>query len=208
MKLCRVPIAGVLISVGISAVSFADDGTTATTNIIRKCIPSENLRLKIDGKIGGFIAKKLTGIEGKGSGEIFRDGELLGKMIEASPNDAAQIYGMYLNCVKPEIDEYIEARTTSGPLEITPGTSFSAKNQSSVSLFGGDYVFSVREARLGRDRKTVWKVKTTLVGGGRTLYSQLEIGEGASLKGRPCSVVLTGIDNATYTYRFVLQCRR
>jgi len=184
----------------------SQDFTQYTTNLIRLCAPSETIRAKFQGSVGGFIAKKLAGAEANGEAEVFRDGELLEKLIEASPNDATEIYKLYLNCIKPKLNEFVEAEITKGPKDIQSGGTFSAQYGTSVSLLSGKYFFSITGARLGSDKKSVWKVKTTTTGGGRTLYSQLEIGERAKLKGTDCGVILNGIDNQSYTYRFTLQC--
>ena len=185
----------------------ANETTEETTNLIRKCAPSENLRLKLEGEIGGFIAKKIAGASVSGSGEIFQDGELLSRMIEASPEDAVEIYKMYLDCVKKEVEIFIEARRATNPFNVKPGESFSVKFGTSVNIFNGEYIFSVNGWRPDNSNRPISRVKTTLIGGGRTLYTQHRLGEGARLKTRPCIIVLTGINNETYTFRFVLQCK-
>lgn len=188
--------------------SVAQDATTKTTNLIRTCAPSENLRVKLQGQVGGLIAKKLAGAEASGETEWFTDGGLLQKLIDASPSDAVIIYKMYLDCIKPDIERYLEANISKGPTKIGPGDFFEAKINTSVDLFDGEYIFSVTGIRYARDKKTVWKVRTTLNGGGRLLYSQHSLGESARLKTKPCGVTLTGIDNLSYTFRFLLQCRK
>lgn len=191
-----------------AALAQTDDFTTQTTDIIRLCAPSENLRVKLEGQVGGFIAKKIAGAEASGSAEVFRDGELLGRLVEASPGDATVIYQMYLDCIKPKIDKYVEARTAPGPKIIRPGGIFSANVGTSVSLFDGENFFSITGIRFGRDKKTVWKVLTTMIGGGSTSRNQLSIGDGAAVHTKRCLVVLVGVDNSTYTFRFALQCSK
>lgn len=89
------------------------DFTNRATDVIRICAPSENLRVKLEGTVGGFIAKRLAGAEAAGEGEVFQDGKLLERLIEASPDDAKEIYRMYLDCVKPTINKMLREKLSS-----------------------------------------------------------------------------------------------
>ncbi|WP_158284946.1 hypothetical protein [Hoeflea marina] len=184
----------------------ADDLTDQTTNIIRICAPSENLRLRLSGEVGGFIAKRLMGAQADGDGELFRDGEILGRMIELSPADSKEIYKMYLDCVKPQVDRFVEAHPVEGARTIMPGESFGLSYGSSVSLLSGEYHFAVGGVRFNRDKKTVWKVRTTLTGGGRTAQRQLELSEHVWFPDKSCRVVYTGVNQDSTVFRFRLQC--
>lgn len=207
MKLQAFVILSVAILSTGELIAQTNDPTTETTNIIRKCAPNENLRATIQGEVGGFIAKKLAGVSGSGSVDFFEDNTLLEKLIEARPQDAVLIYQMYLNCVKPEISEYLEGRVTQGPKEIHPGDSFSATPGTTVDLFDGEYLFSVNKAWYLKDRKTIFRVTTVLTGGGSRKTATLRQGEQTSIHSKACSIVLSGIDSVTKTFRFTLQCR-
>ncbi|MEP2780840.1 MAG: hypothetical protein ABJO09_20500 [Hyphomicrobiales bacterium] len=108
MRVLFVGFLSVLAICGVSrAIAQTANFTQQATDLIRVCAPSENLRLKLEGSVGGIIAKKLAGAEAAGEGDVFRDGELLGLLVQASPKDAPLIYQMYLNCVQPNIDKIL-----------------------------------------------------------------------------------------------------
>ncbi|QFT57206.1 hypothetical protein FIU94_00095 [Sulfitobacter sp. THAF37] len=180
-------------------------GQDDPTNIIRVCAPSTNLAAKLEGAVGNVISRRLLGAEASGSVEVFQDGELLQMMIAADPQNATVIYRMYLDCVQPQIDRFVEARIASKAMSIGAGDSFSMQKGSTVSLLDEKYFFSVRGHRNSASGQFS-KVQTTLKGLENRL-SQLEIGDSVNLRKVGCQIIATGFDPTGPTYRFQLGCQ-
>lgn len=81
--------------------------TLQITDLIRTCAPSVNIRADLSGKMGGFIARRIVGAEAEGKLAYFEDGEILGRMIEQSPDNTVALYSMYLECVKPGLQRIL-----------------------------------------------------------------------------------------------------
>jgi hypothetical protein len=174
------------------------------TDIIRVCAPSTNIAAKLEGSVGNVITKRLLGAEASGSVEVFEDGELLKLLIEADPDNATVIYKMYLDCVKPEVDKYIEANVVSGPVSIQPGTAFELQTGTTVDLLSGKYLFTVTGIRRNGSGQ-FHRLQTTLTGlEGRK--SQLDFGDSIGLHKSNCRLGFTGMSSDEKVFRFQLNC--
>ena len=76
------------------------------TQLVRICAPGNNLWVEVEGKVGSLIDDQLKEVMGKA--EKFEDAKILETMISASPKDAAEIYKIYANCVKPSIQKIFD----------------------------------------------------------------------------------------------------
>lgn len=196
----RILVSTAAIALSVSS-AFAEEDPT---NIIRKCAPSTNIAAKLEGSAGNLITKRLLGAKASGSIEVFQDGELLKILIEAAPEDAALIYKMYLECVQPSVDSYIEANVASGPLSIKPGMVFEMGIGTTVDIMDGQYLFTVTGIRRGNTGQ-FYRLLTTLTGlEGRR--SQLDYGDVVRLHKTNCRIGFTGVSPNEDEFRFQFNC--